>query len=161
MSSCKFREIDIYKCVIVRFQYKFVIIVLFSTVKNNAMMHKCFLFFPKQIYCCIEGIDHCKIFSDKDDIKIVSISTVNCVSHISIVQYFISQAGFFVVVVVVCQLCSGESDLWISTSTEIWLFWSFTLGSLIIQVKLNKIYKKTPFYKITYILVYSKYRIYI
>ncbi|XP_078332572.1 uncharacterized protein LOC111121673 isoform X2 [Crassostrea virginica] len=58
--------------------------------------------FPlRVIYCCIEGIDHCKIFSDKDDIKI---------------------------------LCSGESDLWISTSTEIWLFWSFTLGSLIIQV---------------------------
>lgn len=79
----------IYKCAIVRFHYKFVIIVLFSTVK---IMIWCI--FPKQIYCCIEGIDYCKIFSDKDDIKIVSISTVNSVSHISIVQYFLYQAVF-------------------------------------------------------------------
>eukprot|EP00105_Crassostrea_gigas_P038210 XP_019922358.1 PREDICTED: uncharacterized protein LOC105327254 isoform X2 [Crassostrea gigas] len=30
-------------------------------------------------------------------------------------------------------LCSGQTDLWISTAREIWLFWSFTLASLSLQ----------------------------
>lgn len=31
-------------------------------------------------------------------------------------------------------LCSGQTDLWISTTREIWLFWSFTLASFFLQL---------------------------
>ncbi|XP_061183042.1 uncharacterized protein LOC133191310 [Saccostrea echinata] len=44
-------------------------------------------------------------------------------------------------------LCSGGTDLWVSTAMEIWLFWTFTLVSFLVQIAsialCNRFYKKT------------------
>ncbi|XP_062589087.1 uncharacterized protein LOC134250740 isoform X2 [Saccostrea cucullata] len=46
----------------------------------------------------------------------------------------ISQCEFYSEKNDLYMLCSGESDLWKSTAMEIWLFWTFTLVTFLVQI---------------------------